>query len=236
MNRMPLEYEIAQIGEKMVNCDRKCSGIVNDKAIGRPPRCLFLEAGDEGRDQIKPGIIVVGLNPGNAEETEATYYTQNDKVDYSYSKTVDYWKEELKDKHPYYLRLKSFIALLGVTGPILWTELVKCESCKSKGIKEALNIKRHTQTFRLCSSLYLAKELEVTSKDWPLIGVGFLSYETLAFLYPSRTVIGVPHPTGSRGHFFKLMKKISDDQGFQARLPTLNSGSATWLTEDSLSK
>jgi hypothetical protein len=40
--------------------------------------------------------------------------------------------------------------------------------------------------------------------DWPAIEVGTEAYKALAYLEPARTVLGVPHPTGSRGQFFAL--------------------------------
>jgi hypothetical protein len=48
------------------------------------------------------------------------------------------------------------------------------------------------------------KELEVIPSDWPLIAVGKETFKVLAYLYPTHVIIGVPHPTGSYGHFSRL--------------------------------
>jgi hypothetical protein len=37
------------------------------------------------------------------------------------------------------------------------------------------------------------------------VAIGGEAYKAITYLYPTRTVIGVPHPTGSYGNFTRLM-------------------------------
>ncbi|MGH9364294.1 MAG: hypothetical protein ACRD1B_03385 [Thermoanaerobaculia bacterium] len=46
----------------------------------------------------------------------------------------------------------------------------------------------------------VTRELESVPAEWPLVGVGAEPYKALAYLYPNRAVLGVPHPTGARGN------------------------------------
>lgn len=130
------------------------------------------------------------------------------------------------DTSKYYNSLRKLVNELGFTGPILWTELVKCES-ETPGELPPL------QTFRDCTKIFLTEELKLIPENCPLIAVGKQVYNALAYRYPSRIVIGVPLPTGSYGHFPKLF----DNSGKVVQ--TINppfrelwdgiSGKAVWL-------
>ena len=63
------------------------------------------------------------------------------------------------------------------------------------------------ETFRTCTMTYLSRELRLVPPDWPLIAVSREAYKALAYLYPNRVVIGIPHPTASRGQFWSLFAK-----------------------------
>ena len=108
-------------------------------------------------------------------------------------------------QHPYYKRLRKIADELEFRGPILWTELVKCQS------KE--NGQLSVQTIRDDINKYLFKELEVIPADWPLFGIGGKAFEILSYRFPDRLVLGVPHPTGSYGLFPKLFEnqKLKQD-------------------------
>lgn len=54
--------------------------------------------------------------------------------------------------------------------------------------------------------------------DWPLVAVGWEAYKALAYLHPSRVVIGVPHPTASRGQFSKLFEQRKLREEFRLSL------------------
>lgn len=86
---------------------------------------------------------------------------------------------------------------IDLRGPMLWTELAKCESTKDvRGVPLA--------TLRTCAGRYLKREIDVLPDSWPLIAVGGEAFKALAYLHPNRVIIGVPHPTGSHGHFARL--------------------------------
>lgn len=110
-------------------------------------------------------------------------------------------------KHSYYKFLRAFVNCVGYGGPILWTELVKCE-CNSADIVLPL------QTFRICTDKYLKKELQAVPNDWPLIAVGREAHKALSYLFPEKSVLGVPHPTSSRGYFSKMFKKDTNREQF----------------------
>ena len=62
------------------------------------------------------------------------------------------------------------------------------------------------QTFRTCVCTYLQKELLACTDGWQLIAVGKDTFGAIAFLYPTPSVIGVPHPRAA-GDFAVLFEK-----------------------------
>lgn len=215
-----LKLEIYKIGQQMVSCSNKCDGIVCNLKEGILPRCLILE--NDSRTQSR-GTIIVGINPGHSKQHERNYYIKNGQ---SYDKVAEYWNTYIRNRK-YYSSLRSFVDQLGFRGPILWTELVKCEN--------ALEVKMPPlQTFRICTKTYLSAELRLVPDNWPLIAVGGEAYKALAYRFPNYIVIGIPHPTGSYGHFSKLF----DENGklfktfkppFKEELWDGKSGRAIWF-------
>jgi hypothetical protein len=188
---MDLANYIEEIGRDMVRCNIHCRGIALNHPEGILPRCLILET--EGRADGK-GSVIVGINPGRSKLHEREFYRSNGQT---YEQELIYWQKYIYN-HPYYKRLRYFVGELGFHGAILWTELVKCENASAESGLPPL------QTFRTCTETYLQKELQAVPTDWPLVGVGTESYKALAYMFASRIVIGVPHPTGSYGQFPKL--------------------------------
>ena len=189
---MTLQEQISRIGTRMVACMQKCHGIKNEPHEGVLPRCLSLES----RDSKERGVVVVGLNPGNAGKPECEYYQS---TDLSYGAIVNYWEQSLKESNEYYKRLRELANQLGLGGTILWTELAKCENDS--------NVKRPpVQTLRTCANLYLLNELKLVPNDWPLIAAGRDAFNALVYICPSRAVIGIPHPTGSFGDYPRLFE------------------------------
>jgi hypothetical protein len=198
-----IEKEIYKIGSEMIRkagVYRGYEDVRCDPKKGILPRCLYYET--EDRKLSKRGCVIVGINPGRAKEDERDYFRKNGAT---YKAEVNYWQDywqEAKNKrtgkkHPYYERLRTLASDLGIEGPILWTELVKCESEKGTSLS--------VQTIRDDIHRYLLKEIHHIPGSWPLIGAGRRAYEILSFSFPKRTVIGVPHPTGSYGQFNRLM-------------------------------
>jgi hypothetical protein len=186
-----LRAQIWQIGEEMVRCKRDCEGIARDLTQGTLPRCLWLES--EARDDGQ-ACAIVGINPGSGTpgDAERSYYVEKGA---SYASVVRWWHVQQPGKR-YYPPLRKLADELGLTGPILWTERVKCEN--------APDTQPTLDTFRTCARKYLTWELSLLPDDWPLIAVGQGTYHALAYLALDRIVIGVPHPSGSYGHFSAL--------------------------------
>ena len=181
-----LTSEINTIGKRLIRCGKQCNGIVNKPEEGIFPHCLILET--DKRSRYNP-CVIVGLNPGHASADERTYMNSNR----GYKSFISYWKDK-KYNHPYYKNLRDLAEIVSLTGPILWTEIVKCE-CN----KDTIPVPMHT--ISSCMKEYLFEELKKVDESWPLIGAGKKAYFALAYCYPGRTVIGVPHPTGSHGDF-----------------------------------
>jgi hypothetical protein len=81
------------------------------------------------------------------------------------------------------------------------------------------------QTVRDSIDRYLVRQISCVPTDWPLIGVGVKAFEILAYRFPLQLVIGVPHPTGSRGgQFYRLMPAGKIDIHAKVRLAELLKG------------
>ena len=178
---------LRQIGEAMVRCGESCPRICNQPENVIVPRCLFL---DEGYGP--GGAIVVGLNPGKSTQAERSFYLHYGAT---YESTLAFWEHTVRCNVTYYTKLRRLLEQVGCGGTVLWTELAKCE--KEPGFSGALPI----QTYRTCSELYLKRELELVPQDWAAFAVGREAFTAAAYLLADRSVVGVPHPTGSRGQF-----------------------------------
>jgi hypothetical protein len=191
-----LKSRIAQIGHRMVACTATCEGIRRDPGAGVPPRCLIFES--DGRTSAS-GCAVIGINPGSARAEEIEFY-KADGV--SYESLLRYWTCSLgySHSHPYYTQIRSLLDQLGLSGPILWTELAKCEGSTRTQKVPPLSTLRH------CAGQFLLEELQLIP-DWPLIALGREAHKALSYMFPRRTIIGVPHPTGMGGRiqFFRFM-------------------------------
>lgn len=188
---------IREIGEQMVANYQPSPDVMLDKKEGIIPRCLIFE--HESRNPQRQGSVVVGINPGNSGVEEQQFYRTRgcsyDAVLAWHFDSEPHARRRGKN-HPYYRSLTGFLDAAGLDGPILWTELVKCESKQDT----VLSI----ETIRKDINRYLFRELEKIPNDWPLIGVGRKAYEILAYRFCSRQVIGIPHPTSSHGQFAAL--------------------------------
>jgi hypothetical protein len=214
-----LALAINRLGDELVQCRRGCAGIVHDEKQGILPRCLILERdGAAGR-----GCLVAGINPGRSKVAERAHYRVSGAA---YRVVREYWHLAIADV-PYYRHLRRLLDQLDFSGPTIWSDLAKCENAPEfHGLLPL-------QTLRACAGHFLHRELEATPADWPIFGVGGEAFKALAYLEPSRTVIGVPHPTGSRGQFFSLFDAGQLQSGVKQIVAAALQGAtptAVWLT------
>jgi hypothetical protein len=149
-----LQPAIDNLGDELVNCPDGCVGIWQDRTIGVLPRCLILERPRaEGR-----GCLAVGLNPGTSNDHERAFYVQHG---ISYGAVKVYWQSQIA-QIPYYSKARRVIDAIGLAGPIIWSDLAKCEN--PEGVKKQLP---PLQTLRHCTQRFLRRELELTPSDWP---------------------------------------------------------------------
>ena len=220
--RTMLAQRIDEIGRNMAACRRHCDGIHLDPDRGILPRALRLE--EEGRSGNR-GSVALGVNPGRGDAAEQSYYLQHGST---YDAMVAFWEEHRRFSHRYMIRTRGFIDAIGLDGPILWTELVKCQN--PSGTKGTPPL----STLRACVHQYLMHEIAAVPLDWPIISLGREPHRISALMFPTRTIIGVPHPTGSFGHFLRLFNRIGSlkakprrrlDKALASELPA-----AIWLT------
>lgn len=212
-----LSDHIKQIGQSLVNCGISCADIKNHVAVPGcriPPRCLYL---DKDRDQNSPGVVVVGINPGIMLRREQRYIDscfKNEQI--SYHDVEAAWRKY--GKHRRYYRygeevINHINCLSNKTwiGPILWTELVKCQN--GDGIKAYHKISR--STFRNCTSRYLKNELAKIPRKFLMLGIGRFAYEALSFLCPEHSLLGIPHLTGARrtNHLQGILTALDEQKG-----------------------
>lgn len=206
-----IKKKIDKIGQQQVNDHAfysKFPDIICKPEKGIVPRCLSYES--ENRKQKKQGCVIVGLNPGSMKSKK--FIDVQNKIKsfrnkktglFSYHKIDNYLKERFMidrdDKHKahlYYRRLRNLANQLKLNGPILWTEIVKCES----EVRGRLSVR----TIRDDINRYLLNEIKATPKNWPLIGVGDEAYKILSYFFNKRFVIGVPHVTGVRNNHYSF--------------------------------
>jgi hypothetical protein len=212
-----LRATIETIGAQMVRCDRACTGVLLDPPSGAVPRSLYLE---EGTEKGSLGAAVVGMNPGQPMKGEFAHYLQNGN---SYA-AVTTWFAQHGRTHRYHKNIRRLLDCMDVAGPILWTELAKCQSLTA-GKAPPL------QTFRTWSSAFLNRELEALPTFWPILAIGRDAYSAVSFRFADRRVVGVPHPTGSKGHFAALCSDGALLPGVRAAITaTRDSGAAVWLS------
>jgi hypothetical protein len=195
-----MRESINKIGARMVACANQCRGVARDQGNGILPRCLILE--NDGR-LGSAGSIVCGLNPARCKKQERAYYITHGA---NYESVVDFWNMQIRYIQ-YYVKLRKLVNALGLSGPILWTDTVKCE--KQANLSAFSHLK-FPDTVRRCAAYYLHQELSVLPHEWIAIGVGRDAFAALSLLCPDRFVLGVPHCTGqyiASGQFDELFTK-----------------------------
>lgn len=179
----------------MASCGNACPGVDNAPLAGTPPRGLILEA--DGR--LGFGAIVVGQNPGRAGPAEVQHYLEHGS---DYEQQLVAWDTQIRDRIPYFALLRRLLAHLELDGPILWTDVAKCEGKNPP-----------PETLMTCSQKYLARELATAPADWPVIAAGARAFQASGYMAGRRPVLGLSHPTGnfSAKGFRTQVAKLVDD-------------------------
>lgn len=183
---------IEDLAQGISTCQIRCAGIACDAVGGRPPRGLLLEErGRSGRRRV----VVVGLNPGRARASERALLRGQARP---YPIWRQYWEEHHRDHHPYFTGVRALLDQAGESGPILWTDVAKCESATGAPAPPI-------ETLSVCAQRYLQYELFLVP-DWPLLALGRATYAALLFAFPARAILGVPHPSGAGPNFRRLFQ------------------------------
>jgi len=190
---------LSKLGANLVNCELRCGGITNDPESGIIPRGLIHEP-REGSNSC----IVIGLNPGKCNIEERKYYLKHG-IQYESLKKYFFDDSNLHD-HPYFRKTRDLLNLLGFDGNILWTDIAKCECSGKNGTVPV-------QTFRVCIDRFLRQEIKQCVYS-TIFALGKTAYNFCALSFPDRYVVGIPHPTGSRGHFIKLQHSVTAKLAF----------------------
>ena len=183
--------QLRVLSEEVFQCTRRCAGISCDASTGMRPRGPLVEmvAGETG-------IVIVGLNPGQPDLTErAVLVGLSSHADY------DAWSNAHNfQTSAYWNRLRRFAKDIGFCGPIVWSNVAKCESAEARtGVP--------LETQRSCAQSFLTRELSLIPRHWPAIAAGRDAYVALTYLALERPIIGVPHPTGASPQFHRLLTK-----------------------------
>ena len=220
-----LADHIHAIGTRLTACSLSCPGIRLEPASGIIPRSLVFE--HQGRTGSF-GSVALGINPGQGDEEERAYYLEHGS---SYDQVLAFWMSRRRSSHRYHTRTRHFIDAAGLAGPILWTEVVKCQN--PVGVRALPPL----ETRRTCVHLHLVNEMAEVPPAWPIVAIGKQPFELAAMMFPSRAVIGIPHPTGAFGDQFHSLFEASDDLRPEVRrlvdgILSSNIPGAAWLGKD----
>ncbi|MDH6165546.1 hypothetical protein M2282_000674 [Variovorax boronicumulans] len=208
-----VDQRIGQIAEELSRCNRACSGVRSSE--GCPPRGLILQHEDV-LDTAR-GVIVVGQNPGFAARWEQKLYGQHGA---GYVQQRMAWQSGVKNV-PYFTMLKRLLDILNVRGPVLWTDVAKCEGRSPP-----------EETRMICSQKFMSREFAAAPQEWPVIAAGRDAYAASGYMAALRTVIGFYHPTGRNGQQFRLqLSRLENDQVFREEMNTAlhSQGARKWV-------
>ena len=180
---------------EIVQCPLRCNGVCNSPDTGILPRGLHY---DESPTGASAGIIVCGLNPGRSSKKEQQYCLENGNS----SEALRNYYALHSHEWPFFTRTRDFLAALGHTGPVVWTNIAKCEATKAS---KRIGFVTHPQTFRTCANRFLSREINGCPSSWLILAIGRDAFAALAYLFPSRRILGIPHPTGAYPHFRRML-------------------------------
>ena len=211
-----LMVKIAEIASEMAVCSYQCDGVINSPSTGHPPRGLIMEI--KGR-RGPTGVIVCGQNPGTARGLEPKHYLDHRA---GYEQQLTAWTSIVWDSR-YFNCLRQLLDCLDIDGPILWTDVAKCEG----------NVPP-LPTLMRCSRHFLARELDAVPIEWPVIAAGARAFQAVGYMAGERSVVGIPHPTGphAANKFTLQLGKLNDDINHLKIIKTQlkTPGSRIWLS------
>lgn len=193
---------IKKIRKEIVYCDLNCEGINKNIKKGIIPRGLYLQ-----KRKGKHKCIVVGINPGKCRKKQKDFFLENIKF---LDKAAQKYFDKYSTNVPYFKKARDLISILGYDGDILWTNLAKCECLGKNGILPI-------QTLRICINKYLKKEIK-SFKVGVIFALGNDAFQFCSLSFPEHFIIGLPHPTGSYGNFYKLKKEILKNKNYYKKL------------------
>ena len=156
-------------------------------------------------DGCDDGVTVCGLNPGSPQKKEMEDY--RDKFiqgTLTYAVIQGYWEKHLRH-HPYLEGARRLVRCLGFRGPILWTNVAKCER---EDLERRISFDTNPQTFRFCADRFLRHEIKACPEDWPIIANGKDAFVAVSYMFPERLIIGIPHPTGAHPNFSRMFLSL----------------------------
>ncbi len=234
MTTANLDAEARRIRVELVGCPRQCEGVVRrNPGSGHVPRLVHLERRGMRSDD---GVVIVGMNPGAAGDDESNIVRDSAKEhDEAAAEEINgriatalyaHFEKNILPENRYYKLAREAVSALGFSGPIFWTEAVKCSST-SRG---SLSVTATTATFATCGSIWLRRELEFVPTAWPLITVGRDAFVAACLLATDRRILGLPHVTAARSPaFWRVFQRLERDGDLRLRRPA-NKALVAWLT------
>jgi hypothetical protein len=196
-----LETSVRHLQVEIARCQRTCDDVDWRPAEGHLPRGLWLdiEAGEGDGD-----VIIVGQNPGQPLPQESKIYKAraSSSAEDLVTAMNAFVASEVLPKHKYYKLMRNAARELGFKGRILWTDLAKCSAPDGR----KLPVHEHLPTYSRCMNAWLRNEVAKVP-EWPVLAAGRATFDALWPLLPERLLVGVPHPTGSRGAFARLFRE-----------------------------
>lgn len=182
-------------------------GTTADYMTGRFPRAVYFEDCPTRTDDS--GVIIIGQNPGTYHPYLGLPQFQGCSGKEQFTAAdMQAFESFASLYHPYYVGLRKLIRLLGYSGPIWWTETVKCQGPATDD--QAMS----------CATTHLSKELDVLPQDWPILVVGKSTNCSWLERWFDGSSDGVPrrdtwvatihHPTGSQVEFYYLLNYLEE--------------------------
>lgn len=195
----------------LAGCNETCTGTTRVLGDGHMPRCLFVDRGD---GDFTRGAVAIGEAPAGVRDDESEFILSRvlddrrilptDQVRRS-ARVGEYirWVEaEVLAREPYYVMMRAALTAFGHTGPVLWTDVVKCDIDKAlpEDSRFAFGGARSRAVKERCAMTHLRQELALVDPSWPIFGstgaARFVDrHRDLLGVASDRRVVALPHPS-----------------------------------------